>query len=159
MSIAGIRSNRGDGYQTLVAFGWVLTILSDPDYEWIEIDSVSLLVDDVVVGKTDGTLICCQCKKNQIDFKDWTIADLEDEIDKAAKLLSTNKNAEVRFYSRSPFGALRKLREYSTTQPDAISYRSSLSEKQKKIDSVLATKLATQASHLSTYDFLRRTFF
>ncbi|MEI6639006.1 MAG: AAA family ATPase [Chlorobium sp.] len=159
MSIAGIRSNRGDGYQTLVAFGWALTILSDPDYEWIEIDSVSLLVDDVVVGKTDGTLICCQCKKNQIDFKDWTIAHLADEIDKAAKLLSTNKNAEVRFYSRSPFGALAKLREHSTTQPDKESYRLSLNEKQLKTDSELATRLASQASCLSTYDFLRCTSF
>jgi hypothetical protein len=26
MSIAGIRSNRGDGYQTLVAFDWALTL-------------------------------------------------------------------------------------------------------------------------------------
>ena len=30
MSIAGIRSNRGDIYQTLVAFDWALTVLSDP---------------------------------------------------------------------------------------------------------------------------------
>jgi hypothetical protein len=93
MSIAGIRSNRGDSYQTLVAIEWVLTILSDPDFQWIEIDSVTYSIDDVVVGKTDGTLICCQCKKNQIDFKDWTIADLADEIDKAAKLLSTKEVA------------------------------------------------------------------
>lgn len=63
MSIAGIRSNRGDGYQTLVAFDWALTVLSNPDYEWIEIDSITFSVDDVVIGKTDGTKICCQCKK------------------------------------------------------------------------------------------------
>jgi hypothetical protein len=60
MSIAGIRSNRGDGYQTLVALEWALTILSDPEFQWIEVDSSEYLVDDVVVGKTDGTLICCQ---------------------------------------------------------------------------------------------------
>ena len=159
MSIAGIRSNRGDSYQTLVAIEWVLTILSDPDFQWIEIDSVTYSIDDVVVGKTDGTLICCQCKKNQIDFKDWTIADLADEIDKAAKLLSTNKRAEVRFYSRSSFGALAKLREHSTTQPDEESYRSSLSPKQNKIDSELAIQFSSQEYHLSTYDFLRRTSF
>jgi hypothetical protein len=29
MSKAGILSNRGDFYQTLVAFGWALTILND----------------------------------------------------------------------------------------------------------------------------------
>jgi len=98
MSISGIRSNRGDGYQTLVALEWALTILSDPEFQWIEIDSVTYPVDDVVVGKTNGSLICCQCKKNQIDFKDWTIADLADELGKASKLLANNKNAEVRFY-------------------------------------------------------------
>jgi len=32
MSIAGIRSNRGDSYQTLVAFDWALTVLSDQNY-------------------------------------------------------------------------------------------------------------------------------
>jgi len=35
MSIAGIRSNRGDGYQTLVAFEWALTVLADPKYQKI----------------------------------------------------------------------------------------------------------------------------
>lgn len=63
MSIAGIRSNRGDRYQTLVGMDWALTVITDPDFEWIEIDSVTYLVDDVVVGKVDGSLICCQCKK------------------------------------------------------------------------------------------------
>ncbi len=37
MSTAGVRSNRGDSYQTLIAFDWALTILSNPEYEWIEI--------------------------------------------------------------------------------------------------------------------------
>ena len=76
MSIAGIRPNRGDGYQTLVAFDWALSGLSKSDYQWIEVDSVDWPVDDVVIGKSDGTLICCQCKKNQPDFKNWSIADL-----------------------------------------------------------------------------------
>ena len=30
MSIAGIRSNRGDVYQTLVAMGWALTVIAAP---------------------------------------------------------------------------------------------------------------------------------
>ena len=63
MSIAGIRSNRGDVYQTLVAFDWALTVLSDQDFQWLEIDSITYSVDDVVIGKYDGTLIACQCKK------------------------------------------------------------------------------------------------
>ena len=68
MSIAGIRSNRGDSYQTLVAFDWALTVLSDPEFGWLEIDSITYQVDDVVIGKFDGSLICCQCKKNQTHF-------------------------------------------------------------------------------------------
>ena len=84
MSIAGIRSNRGDSYQTLVAFDWALTVVSDSEFLWLEIDSITYSVDDVVVGKADGTLIACQCKKNQPDFRSWSIADLADELDKAS---------------------------------------------------------------------------
>ncbi len=159
MSLAGIRSNRGDGYQTLVAFDWALTVLSDTAYEWLEIDSALYPVDDVVIGKVDGSLICCQCKKNQLDFKAWTIANLSGELEKASILLDNNSNAEVRFYSRSPFGALAKLREHSTTQADKISYCTSLGKEQKKIDSNLESCLSTHAPALSTYDFLRRTKF
>lgn len=159
MSIAGIRSNRGDGYQTLVALDWALTILSKSDFQWIEIDSVTYSVDDVVVGRTDGSHICCQCKKNQTDFKAWTIADLSDELVKASRLLDSNKKAEVRFYSRSPFGAIAKLREHSTTQADEASYCKSLGKEHQKTDKELAGQLASQAPHLSTYEFLRQTRF
>ena len=159
MSIAGVRSNRGDSYQTLVAFDWALTVLSNPDYQWLEVDSVALLVDDVVVGKSDGTKICCQCKKNQIDYKAWAIADLADELDKVNRLLANDSQAQVCFYSRSPFGALAKLREHSTTQADETSYRASLSPEHQKTDAALAKQLVTQTTNLSTYEFLRRTQF
>lgn len=159
MSIAGILSNRGDGYQTLVAFDWALTVLSDPKFQWIEVDSAMYSVDDVVVGKTDGTQICCQCKKNQIDSKAWTIADLADELDKASGLLANNLQAEVRFYSRSPFGELAKLRERSTTQANETDYRASLGKALQEIDAKLAARLASHAPNLSTYDFLCRTTF
>lgn len=159
MSIAGILSNRGDGYQTLVALDWALTVLTDPEFQWIEIDSATYSVDDVVVGKTDGTLICCQCKKNQIDFKDWRITDLADELVKASRLLASNKKAEVRFYSRSPFGELARLREHSTTQANEASYSASLGKKQQRTDAELAAQLSPQTPLLSTYDFLRRTSF
>ena len=52
MSIAGIRSNRGDRYQTLVAMDWALTVITDANFDWIEIDSTAYSVDDVVIGKT-----------------------------------------------------------------------------------------------------------
>ncbi|BCU90540.1 hypothetical protein YP72344_20350 [Yersinia pseudotuberculosis] len=64
MSKAGIQSNRGDGYQTLVAFEWALTVLSNPDYQWLETDSVKWLVDDVVIGRTDGTRMCWRQPRN-----------------------------------------------------------------------------------------------
>lgn len=159
MSIAGIRSNRGDGYQTLVAFDWALTVLSDENYQWLEIDSITYLVDDVVVGKADGTLVACQCKKNQIDFEAWSIADLSDELDKAAKLLKQNNNAEVRFYSRNNFGELGKLKEHSATQHGASTYQTGLSMANQKTDTALSKLLSTAAPGLSTYEFLRRTDF
>ena len=160
MSISGIRSNRGDGYQTLIAFEWALDVLSDPQFQWIEVDSVTHhLVDDVVVGKDDGTLICCQCKKNQPDFEAWKIADLEDELCKAAHLLADNRQASVRFYSRSQFGALAKLREHSTTQANEASYRASLGKEHQKTDAELESLLAGTPPTLSTYEFLCRTTF
>lgn len=159
MSIAGIRSNRGDGYQTLVAFDWALTVLSDPDYQWIEIDSVLYSVDDVVIGKADGSQICCQCKKNQTDFKSWTVAKLADELEKAASLLASQKNVAVRFYSRTLFSELEKLREYAITQPDETSYRANLSAEHQKVDAALKIKLKKGATNLSTYEFLQRTTF
>ncbi|MBV1777364.1 ATP-binding protein [Burkholderiaceae bacterium DAT-1] len=159
MSIAGIRSNRGDGYQTLVAFDWALTVLSDENYQWLEIDSITYLVDDVVVGKADGRLIACQCKKNQIDFEAWSLADLSDELDKAAKLLKQYTNTEVRFYSRNNFGELGKLKEHSTTQHDAGTYQTSLGITNQKTDLALSKLLSNASPGLSTYEFLRRTEF
>ena len=95
MSEAGIQSNRGDGYQTLVAFDFALNVLSDPDYEWIEIDSVISSVDDVIVGKSNGEKICCQCKKNQTRFRAWSFPDLKDELKKAITLLTKDSTVLV----------------------------------------------------------------
>lgn len=159
MSIAGIRSNRGDGYQTLVAFDWALTVLFNPEYLWLEIDSITYSVDDVVVGKSSGALIACQCKKNQIDFSEWKVADLADELNKAIYLLVNNEHAEVRFYSRNNFGALGKLKEYCSTQQDENGYLNNLSKEHQKTNTILSAILASQPSSLSIYDFLRRTTF
>lgn len=155
MSKAGIQSNRGDGYQTLVAFDWALTILSDPSYEWIEVDSAALPVDDVVIGKSDGTRICCQCKKNQVGFQSWTVGDLAEELRKADSLLAQEPNSLVRFYSRSPFGELAHLREFILTFPDEATYQASLGQGTRVIDA----KLRQNLSHFSPFEFLRRTDF
>lgn len=164
MSLAGIRSNRGDNYQTLVAFDWALTILSGDNYLWLEVDSTILdggntpiSVDDVVIGCADGTLITCQCKKNQKDFEDWSVGNLADELTKAAKFLANNSNSRVRFYSRSNFGSVAKLREHAQTQPDETAYQQSLTQEHKKTDQALAGYL--QGEGISTFEWLQRTTF
>jgi hypothetical protein len=159
MSKAGIQSNRGDGYQTLVAFDWALTVLSDPDYQWLEVDSVMWSVDDVVIGKLDGTKICCQCKKNQTAFKAWAIADLADELHKASRLLACDPKAVVRFYSRNDFGELAALREYSINYPDESAYQANLGKAHSETDAKLNDLLNKHVTRLSTYEFLCRTEF
>ncbi|SEQ35887.1 AAA family ATPase [Giesbergeria anulus] len=159
MSKAGIQSNRGDGYQTLVAFDWALFVLDDPTYEWLEVDASTLPVDDMVIGKTDGSKICCQCKKNQKLHHSWSVTDLADELKKAGQLLANDPMASVRFYSRSPFGELATLREYSTTYPDEASYQANLGRATATTDTQLKTQIAHHIPTLSTYDFMRRTTF
>jgi hypothetical protein len=159
MSKAGIQSNRGDGYQTLVAFDWALTVLSEPNFQWLEVDSVTMSVDDVVIGKVDGSIICCQCKKNQTLHKAWSIADLADELRKACSLLAINSEAAVRFYSRSAFGDISALREFSINYADESTYKTNLGKAHRKADTALGNLLAKQAPSLSTYQFLQRTTF
>lgn len=159
MSIDGIRSNRGDGYQTLVAFDWALTVLADPKYLWLEIDSIQYSVDDVVLRKADGTLIACQCKKNQTDFKSWSICDLADELEKAFRLLESDQSAEVRFYSRNNFGAVAKLREHCATQDDAGIYEASLTKELLATHDALTDQLSKSFPNLSCHDFLCRSKF
>lgn len=156
MSVAGIRSNRGDSYQTLVAFHWALSVLVDSDYVWLEVDSVASLVDDIVIGRADGTTICCQCKKNQPDFSAWSISDLSDELKKAREQLVIDSSAEVRFYSRGSFGMVAKLREHCKTQPTEARYQASLSKALLKVDAQLARCLDRA---ISTYEFLQRISF
>ncbi len=159
MSIAGIRSNRGDNYQTLVAFDWALTVLNDPEYQWIEVDSVIYEVDDIVIGVTDDTLVCCQCKKNQPHFSAWSLTDLSDELNKAYRLFGKNKKVYIRFYSRDSFGKLAKLREYSMTQPDESSYSANMPANLQDTNTELSKQIASLAPNISPYEFLWHTRF
>ncbi len=122
-------------------------------------NSTSYLVDDVVIGKSDGSLICCQCKKNQVDFKAWSIATLGDELDKAFPTLTGNHQIEVHFYSSSPFGELAKLQEYSALHSNEADYLKDLTKEGKKTNSKLAAHIAANSPALSSYEFLRRTSF
>ncbi|CAI8856294.1 ATPase_AAA_core domain-containing protein [Pseudomonas sp. IT-P258] len=159
MSKAGIQSNRGDGFQSLVAFGWALSVLEDPDYHWLEVDSVTWSVDDVVIGRKDGGVICCQCKKNQTQFKSWSIADLYDELIKANEVLSSVPKSVVCFYSRTPFGEMAALREYSTNYSDVESFNANLGKAHAASNSSLKKLLESCASSISVFDFLSRIKF
>lgn len=159
MSIAGIRSNRGDIYQKLIAFEWALSVLTNPDYLWLETDSTTHLVDDIVIGKADGTVICCQCKKNHTNFKSWSISDLSDELEKAIQELDSNQSAKVRFYSRDSFGDLAKLKEICTSFPTENQYKENLSKGDVKTEAKLENLIEVQDSNLSTFEFLSRTNF
>lgn len=159
MSIAGIHSNRGDGYQTLVAFDWALTVLSDQEFDWIEIDSPSYEVDDIVIGKTDGSVVCCQCKKNQQGNRMWSVSDLSGELKKAFALLATDEKAEVRFYSRTPFGALSTLREHNVTQNEEGEYLSGLGKAHRSTESALLAAMPAGYSNPTTFYLMRRIRF
>jgi hypothetical protein len=134
MSLSGVRSNRGDGYQTTIALDWALAMLADERIAWLEVDSTSLGADGVPIGVDDvvvkfqgqGT-VYCQCKKNQTNFDSWTAVDLRADLEKAARQLAVDPLGRIVFYSRSPFGGLAKLREHAKTQPSGAAYQSSLS--------------------------------
>lgn len=158
MSIAGVYSNRGDIYQKLIAFKWALKVLVDPEFQWIEIDSNSYLVDDVVIGKSDGSIICCQCKKNQSQFNEWKISDLINDIDKALETLDEYENATVIFYSRNNFGKISQLREKSCLHIKSEFYKN-LKSTYKSTNDKLSERIIKLSLNISTYQFLKRTNF
>ena len=168
MSQAGLKSSRGDVFQTLMALEWTIDMLLDPEIEWLEIDSTLSLpgldqgpIDDIVIQYKSGRLVCCQCKKNEPGFKPWTVSSLGDELDKAGKLLRGMTTAEVRFYSRADFGSLQSLKSNSSGSPDAASFEAGLGETIQDEKNRLATKWdpnpSTQSQTL--YAFLGRTAF
>lgn len=159
MSQAGIYSNMGDEYQLLTAIDWAISILGPNDYQWLEVDSARWDVDDVVIGSANGQIICCQCKKNQSNNREWSFSDLKDELIKAVKTLASDPKTQVRFYSRTPFGELATLKEYSKTQPDEIGYAQSLGKKSRAIDLKIKELIDTQNANISTFAFLNRCNF
>lgn len=127
MSLAGVRSSRGDEYQLRIATYWVIQLLTDNELEGVQAESLGVpgdqappMVDDVVVLRKDGTRIYIQAKKNQKDFKAWSLQDsiLKDELVKAREQLESDPKGKARFYSQSPFGELEKLAEACISYPD-----------------------------------------
>lgn len=166
MSIPGVRSNRGDVYQTLIALDWVMHLLQDTSIRSIEVDATATggganpSVDDVIVSYNDGSKLCIQCKKNETDFKAWTVATLKDELVKAALQLSADARARVRFCSQSPFGELGKLREAAQVHRDPAAFAASLTPEHAA--TVQALRRAWASAGIAegfVYEFLHRTEF
>jgi hypothetical protein len=165
MSLAGRRSNRGDAYQTQIAVDWAISMLADPKIQSVETDATMMTgagpvpVDDILIA-TGLSRTYCQCKKNEPDFKDWTVATLSDELAKAARLVMSDPSARICFYSRSGFASLAKLREYAVTVGGAAAYRHGLGAENATVDAALNAlfeKLNSPADF--TFDFLCRTTF
>jgi hypothetical protein len=128
VSKAGVHSNQGDAYQTVVAFEWAMAMLHG-DIDWIEIDATSLdpkgdpvAVDDVVVRFTNGRTHYCQCKKNQPLHQSWSVSELSSDLEKTIRLLVNDPDARVLFYSRSSFGDLSRLVAHAQIVPNAESF-------------------------------------
>jgi hypothetical protein len=129
MSLAGVRSSRGDTYQVCIAFEWAIRMIKDASIAWIELDSTRLIaedtsapVDDIIIGWVGGKETCCQCKKNQLKFEAWSVDDLKDDLAKAADHLVASANATVRFYSRADFGNLGRLAERARQVPNVAAF-------------------------------------
>ncbi len=132
MSLAGIRSNRGDIYQRSVALYWVVQMLLDENIAGIQVDAVALpdedyLIygDDVVILFRNGKKYFLQAKVNQTNHQNWTITDkvLEKELIAAGNQLAQEPNSEFHFYSRTPFGFLQRLVEEVNLYPDYQSFQ------------------------------------
>lgn len=165
MSLAGARSASGDAYQLSVAMEWTIKMIIDPDLAWVELDSTRLIaggipipVDDIIVGRRDGSEVCCQCKIDAPGSKTWTVPGLMDDIRKAALHLCLESKASVRFYSTAPFGTFTRLIELARLTPDQASFEQDLKPAQKKTLTQLEKewKSVLQCSNHSTHELLKR---
>lgn len=168
MSLAGTRSSRGDIYQVCVAMDWAIRMIKDPSLAWMELDSTRVIsggipapVDDIILGWSSGRETCCQCKKNQAGFTVWSVADLEDDLKKAAKHLTADPNAEVRFYSRADFGDLARLVDRAQQMPNLTAFLTGVPKSlQPELDKLTtAWKDALSTSPHDVHALLRRIKF
>lgn len=170
MSLASVRSSRGDSYEILIAAQWAVRMLPGMDIESVGIDSTELdvsgefvTVDDVVVTFRERTKTYCQCKKNQTDFDSWKVSDLADDLKKAANQLTRDPRGTVVFYSTVPFGQIQKLREHSIAFSDSEAFQKSLSTN-KSLATVANTLTTLWSEWIDTgnrtlFDLLRRISF
>jgi len=127
MSLAGIRSNRGDTYQRSVAVYWIVRMLLDENIAGLQVDSTALpnenyLIhgDDIVILFNSGKKCFIQAKVNQSDHQHWKLKDtvLKKELISARDQLLVDPNCDFHFYSRTPFGPLQRLVEEANLHSD-----------------------------------------
>jgi hypothetical protein len=150
VSQAGILSSRGDYYQILVATHWLIRLLREPaNIRWVDVEAVTLpestervMVDDITVEFKNGKKTFIQTKKNQSDFKAWSLNDLKEELVKAKQQWKDQPAAEIQFVSRTEFGDLRKLHESSKIHRHYKAFVSVAPQNLKRILDELAAILA-----------------
>lgn len=113
---SAIYSNQGDEYQRLIALHWVVRLLYKDDLEWVQMEAIAspstqerILIEDIVVGYRDGHKLYIQAKKNQPNYRAWSLSELKDMLSNAKNQLKKDPTGQVAFYSRTPFGELQKL--------------------------------------------------
>ncbi|WP_419780288.1 AAA family ATPase [Maridesulfovibrio sp.] len=120
MSIAGKTSSQGDEFELQVALHWLISLYRDEEINFVQVDSTGIPdleqeipIDDIIVAYKDGRKKFIQAKKNQPKYQVWRFSDkvLKEELVKALEQHELTSNAEIWFYSRSPFGNLQKLAE------------------------------------------------
>ncbi|WP_257385177.1 hypothetical protein [Tahibacter caeni] len=136
-----------------------------PELCEIEVDATSLdpsgnpaLVDDVIVRYNNSTLYV-QAKKNQTDFRAWSLGDLADELKKAWTQWRRDPSARLLFISRNDFGDIAKLKEYATTQPTPEAFERSLTAELKDVACKVVSYDAQAGNHADLLEFLRRLDF
>lgn len=170
MSLASVRSSSGDSYEILIALRWAIRMLHDPDILRVAVDSTDLdqsgnpvQVDDVVIYHRSGLIAYGQCKENQPDFKPWKVADLADDLLKAANQLVHDPQGSIFFVSSTEFGDLAKLKKHTNAYTDTAAYLHSLTQIQglantaTALDACWASCLS--GTGLSAFDLLRRITF
>lgn len=168
MSLASVRSTRGDSYEILIAARWAMQMLSGAEIKSIAVDSTELdasgeciTVDDVVVSYHDARTTYCQCKKNSVDFLEWQISALANDLQKAARQLVQDPHATVAFYSTVPFGEVQKLQEHSNVFASREAFRANLTRDQQSTVSRLSALWSDWLSDVDVqvFDFLQRITF
>lgn len=126
-----------DKYQLRVALHWLIRLLEDDTIESIQVDSTvipgkdsSVTMDNIVVYYKDGRACFIQAKKNQPKHEAWSFSDreLQKELCKGRDKLESRENSEVKFYSCSPFGELKKLVEDCEDLPEYSVFRRNASK-------------------------------